>query len=494
LELTTEIQIMLRVFNSLSRQKEDFIPVVPGHVGMYVCGPTVYDYPHIGHAKPYVAFDVIVRYLRYLGYNVRYVQNITDVGHLTDDADQGEDKIEKRAAIQRVQPMELAEFFIAEHFWALDALGCLRPNISPRATAHIPEIIQMCQRLIDLGHAYEVDGSVYFDVSSFPQYGKLSNRRPEDQEAGVRVEVAAGKRNPADFALWKKAEPGHILSWPSPWGLGYPGWHIECSVMSMKYLGETFDIHGGGVEHVFPHHEDEIAQSEAATGKPFVRYWLHNGMITVDGVKMSKSLGNFTTIRDAVKKHPPQLLRFYIASQHYRSSTNFSDALLQDSQRALERLYSAVWNIDKALTEQRQEDTSASEEIEAAVTACRTRFLSAMDDDFNTPGAVAALFDLAAAVNRFTSGPAAAGLGGLRAARAAFDELGGILGITWPAPPVQEEAEGLAPQLIELLIEIRQDARNRRDWATADHIRSRLREIGILLEDQIQGGTTWRKA
>ncbi|MGQ9698457.1 MAG: cysteine--tRNA ligase [Armatimonadota bacterium] len=432
---------MLRVFNSLSRQKEDFVPVVPGHVGMYVCGPTVYDYPHIGHAKPYVAFDVIVRYLRYLGYNVRYVQNITDVGHLTDDADEGEDKIEKRAAIQKLQPMELAEFFIAEHFWALDTLGCLRPNISPRASAHIPEIIQMCQRLLDLGHAYEVDGSVYFDVSSFPQYGKLSNRRPEDQEAGVRVEVAAGKRNPADFALWKKAEPGHILTWPSPWGPGYPGWHIECSVMSMKYLGETFDIHGGGIEHVFPHHEDEIAQSEAATGKPFVRYWLHNGMITVNGVKMSKSLGNFTTIRDAVKKHPPQLLRFYIASQHYRSSTDFADTLLDNNRRALERLYAAIWNIDKALSEPRQEDKSASEDIKAAVSASSQRFLAAMDDDFNTPGAVAALFDLASTVNRFTSGPAAAGHEGLREARAAFNELGGILGISWPAPPPEEKAE-----------------------------------------------------
>ena len=479
----------------MSKQKEEFVPVVPGHVGIYVCGPTVYDYPHMGHAKPYIAFDVIVRYLRYLGYTVRYVQNITDVGHLTDDADEGEDKIEKRAAIQRVQPMELAEFFIAEHFWALDALGCVRPNLSPRASAHIPEIIQMCQILIEKGHAYEADGSVYFDVSSFPAYGKLSGRRPEDQEAGVRVEVAPGKKDPADFALWKKAEPGHILRWPSPWGEGYPGWHIECSVMSMKYLGETFDIHGGGVEHVFPHHENEIAQSEAATGKPFVKYWLHNGMITVNGVKMSKSLGNFITIRDAVKKYPPQLLRFYIASQHYRSSTNFSDDLLDDSRRALDRLTSAVWALDKAIAEPGPEDSSASSDIADAAEAAKQRFIAAMDDDFNTPGAVAALFELASAVNRFTSGAASLGKEGLRKARAVFDELGGILGITWPEPPSQkDETSGLAPKLIQLLIDVRQEARNRRDWATADSIRNRLRELGILLEDQIHGGTTWRIA
>jgi cysteinyl-tRNA synthetase len=485
---------MLRVFNSLSRQKEEFIPVVPGHVGMYVCGPTVYDYPHIGHAKVYISFDVIARYLRYLGNSVRYVQNITDVGHLTDDADEGEDKIERRAAVQRVQPMELAEYFTAEHFWALDALNCVRPNLSPRASAHIPEIIQACQALIERGHAYEADGNVYFDVSSFPGYGRLSNRRPEEQEAGARVEVAVEKRDPADFALWKKAGPGHIMRWPSPWGEGYPGWHIECSVMSMKYLGDTVDIHGGGLEHVFPHHEDEIAQSEALTGRQFVRYWLHNGMITVDGVKMSKSLGNFTTIREALEKHPAQLMRFFIASQHYRSSTNFSEVLLADNQRALERLYTALWNAERAQEEPRQEDEAASRDLEAAGAAARGRFLAAMNDDFNTPGAVASLFELATEVNRFTTGPGAGGREGMRQARAVFDELGGILGITWPGQPKMEEAEGLASELMEIITSLRQEARANRNWTMADQIRDKLKEAGILLEDHIQGGTTWRKA
>jgi len=485
---------MLRVTNSLTRQKEEFVPLTPGHVGMYVCGPTVYDYPHIGHAKSYVSFDVIVRYLRHSGYTVRYVQNITDVGHLTDDADEGEDKLVRRAAVQRVQPMELAERFIAEHFWFLDTLNCVRPNLSPRASAFIPEIIEACQKLIATGHAYVADGAVYFDVSSFPGYGKLSNRRPEEQEAGVRVEVAPGKRSPADFALWKKAEPGHILKWNSPWGEGYPGWHIECSVMSMKYLGETLDIHGGGIEHVFPHHEDEIAQSESLTGKQFVRYWLHNGMITVDGVKMGKSLGNFVTVRDAVKKHSPQLLRFYVASQHYRSSTNFSDQLLADSQRALDRLYSAVWAAQRAIAEPRPEDQEASKDMAAVAAAARERFLAAMDDDFNTPGAVAALFELASEVNRFTSGAGAGAKEGLKQALSAFNELGEVLGIVWPEPPTPSHTEGLASVLMEILLQLRQEARDRRDWTTADHIRDMLKEAGIQLEDRVGGGTTWRKA
>ncbi len=292
----------LMVYNSLTRKSEPFVPLAEGKVHMYVCGPTVYASAHIGHAKTYVSFDVIVRYLRYSGYRVRYVQNITDVGHLIDS---GEDRILKGAARERLEPMELVERYTREYFEDMDSLGVVRPDISPRASAHIPEQIELTRRLLETGHAYEANGSVYFDVRSFPEYGKFSGRRLEEQEEGKRVEARDEKKNAEDFALWKKADPEHILRWPSPWGWGYPGWHIECSAMSTKYLGETFDIHGGGVDNIFPHNECEIAQAEAATGKPFARYWLLTGSLTVGGVKMSKSLKNFITIRDALGEVPP---------------------------------------------------------------------------------------------------------------------------------------------------------------------------------------------
>ena len=290
---------MLKVHNSLGRKLQEFKPLREGFVGIYVCGPTVYGHCHIGHAKSYVSFDVIVRYLRYLGYHVRYVQNITDVGHLTDDADMGEDKIGVKAREMGIEPMEVAEMFTRSYFEDMDALNVQRPDISPRASGHIPEQIELVKALLDKGHAYEVEGNVYFDVPSFPEYGKLSGRSLDELAEGERVEGREDKRHPADFALWRRAEPGHLMRWNSPWGAGFPGWHLECSVMSTKYLGETADIHGGGIENSFPHHEDEIAQTEAATGKPFVRYWLHNGMVTVNGQKMGKSLGNFITLKDA---------------------------------------------------------------------------------------------------------------------------------------------------------------------------------------------------
>src|SRR5437763_972293 len=293
----------LTIYNTLTRRKEPFEPREENRVSMYVCGPTVYDYPHIGHAKSYIAFDLVVRYLRHLGYDLLYVQNITDVGHLTDDADEGENKIQKRARLRRLEPMALVETFTREYFAAMDALNVLRPDISPRASGHIPEMIELIRRLIESGHAYEAEGNVYFDAASFPEYGKLSRRRIEEQEASGRVEVGAGKRGAADFALWKAADAEHLMRWPSPWGWGYPGWHIECSAMSMKYLGETLDIHGAGVDNLFPHNEDEVAQSEAATRRPFVRFWMHNGSVLVGGEKMSKSKGNFTTIADAIEQY-----------------------------------------------------------------------------------------------------------------------------------------------------------------------------------------------
>ncbi|MCK5225922.1 MAG: cysteine--tRNA ligase, partial [Planctomycetes bacterium] len=281
------------LYNSLTRTKEEFKPLKKGKAGVYVCGPTVYGHAHLGHAKSYVSFDILVRYMRYLGYSVTYVQNITDVGHLTDDADQGEDKLAVAAEKEKKHPMALAEFYTRSFFEDMDSLNCVRPDISPRASGHIIEQIELVKKLLKKGFAYEVNGSVYFDVSKFKDYGKLSGRNVEDMLAGARVEVSPEKKAPADFALWKKAEPNHIMQWPSPWGMGYPGWHLECSAMSMKYLGSTIDIHGGGLENQFPHHECEIAQSEAANGVPFVRYWLHNNMVTVDGQKMGKSLNNF---------------------------------------------------------------------------------------------------------------------------------------------------------------------------------------------------------
>ncbi|MDQ1273815.1 MAG: cysteinyl-tRNA synthetase, partial [Planctomycetota bacterium] len=339
----------LKFYNSLTRKKEVFVPVQEGRVNMYVCGPTVYDHPHIGHAKSYVSFDVIVRYLRYLSYKVRYVQNITDVGHLTDNADTGEDKILKRAQRERLEPAELVEIYTRSYFEDMDALSNVRPDISPRATAHIPEQIELVERLIEKGYAYISNGSVYFDVNKFKEYGKLSGRKQEELEAGARIEINPEKRNPSDFALWKKAEPAHIMRWKSPWGEGFPGWHLECSAMSMKYLGQTLDIHGGGLENTFPHHECEIAQSEAANELPFVRYWIHNNMVTVNGQKMGKSLGNFITLKDAFKKYHPLTIRFFILTTHYRSPLDFSDEALDAANKGLERLHNTIKNLRERL-------------------------------------------------------------------------------------------------------------------------------------------------
>ena len=325
----------LVIYNVLTREKEPFKPVLEGHVFMYVCGPTVYDYSHLGHAKTYVAFDVIVRWLRYSGYKVRYVQNITDVGHLLDD---GEDRILKGARRERVEPMELVERYMRAYFEDMDALGVQRPDISPRASAHIPEQIEMIQTLIEKGYAYEVNGSVYFSVESFPEYGKLSGRRIEEMEAGKRVAVRDEKRHPMDFALWIKAPPNHVLQWPSPWGRGYPGWHIECSAMSTKYLGQPFDIHGGGIDNIFPHNEAEIAQSECAHGVTFANYWVLTGSLLVNGVKMSKSLGNFVTIKEALKTYRPEALRYFILTGKYSNPADYSAESLAAASKGVERL------------------------------------------------------------------------------------------------------------------------------------------------------------
>lgn len=480
----------LKIYNTLTRKKELFVPLREGEVGMYVCGPTVYDHAHIGHAKTYVSFDAVVRYLRVLGYNVLYIQNITDVGHLTDDADAGEDKIAKRAALRRVEPMALVETYMRSYFEDMDALNVARPDISPRASGHIPEQIELVRTLIEKGHAYEANGSVYFSVASFPAYGKLSGRRPEAQKEGARVGVNPEKRDPADFALWKRAEPGHILRWPSPWGAGFPGWHAECSAMATKYIGETLDIHGGGLDNVFPHHECEIAQSEAGTGKPFVRYWMHNNMVTVDGVRMGKSLGNFVTIKDALKRFPPMAVRFFVLSSHYRSPLDFSEEALSAAERGLNRLFAAIREVRARMrgAESGEPGGAFMDKLETAKAA----FLEAMDDDFNTAGAVGVLFDLTRAVNSLLHSGDPIQRETLFAIDALYIALGGdILGIV---PETFEEADrsDLEEPLMDLLIDVREELRRAKQWALSDTIRDRLSGIGVVLEDGPEG-TVWNR-
>jgi cysteinyl-tRNA synthetase len=476
----------LQVYNTLTRRKVTFIPLQEGQVKMYVCGPTVYDHAHIGHAKLYVSMDVIVRYLRFKGLRVRYVQNITDVGHLLDT---GEDRILKGAARERVEPMELVEFYMRSYFADMDALGMTRPDISPRASAHIPEQIQITQALIDMGYAYEVNGSVYFDVTKWKEYGKLSGRKVEELEEGARVAVREEKRHPADFALWKKAEPEHILRWHSPWGVGFPGWHVECTAMSTKYLGETFDIHGGGLENIFPHNECEIAQSEAWTGKPFARYWLLAGSLTIDGVKMSKSLGNYVTIKDALNKYRAEAIRFFILSSHYRNPVDYSVEALDAAEAGLQRLLGPVALVRKRLRAAPVGEANSG--VLELLDNQRERFIDAMDDDFNSPAALAVLFDLTTEVNKLFNSDVKLSRGTLEAIEGTYQSLGGrVLGVV-PDWFQQEANLDLVDGLVKMLIEMRAEARAARNFERADEIRDQLAALGVVLEDR-PDGTTWR--
>jgi cysteinyl-tRNA synthetase len=492
----------LKLYNSLTRKKEEFKPISEGRVGIYVCGPTVYGHAHLGHAKSYVSFDILVRYLRYLGFSVTYVQNITDVGHLTDDADAGEDKIAVQAKKEKKHPMAIAEAYTRSYFEDMDKLNCVRPDISPRASGHVVEQIEMVKTLLAKGFAYEVNGSVYFDISKFPDYGKLSGRNVEEMQAGARVEVSDEKKHPADFALWKKAEPNHIMQWPSPWGMGFPGWHLECSVMSTKYLGQPFDIHGGGLENQFPHHECEIAQAQAANGKPFARFWVHNNMVTVDGQKMGKSLGNFITLKQLFadidepkhdklsRKYDPLAVRQLILNSHYRSPIDFSDAALTAAQSGYDKIEEAVRNI-------RREFNSAPEgtidkKIDEQLSQLKTKFEEAMNDDLNTSVALSVIFDLVRLANQLIDNKNST-KETLNKVDEAFRKLGGdCLGI------VKEQYaqaginnEKLIDCLVKGLIEQRNNARKKKDFAASDAIRDRLSEAGIVLEDG-PSGTTWR--
>jgi cysteinyl-tRNA synthetase len=483
----------LTVYNYLTRRREEFKPIHQGRVSIYVCGPTIYDHAHIGHAKVYISFDTIVRYLRYLGYQVRYVQNITDVGHLSDDADEGEDKILRRAARDRIEPMELVETYMRSYFEDMDALNVVRPNISPRPSCHILEQIELAELLLDRGHAYEANGSIYFDVSSWPEYGKLSGRKVEEQEEGARVAVNPDKRNPADFAIWKRAEKGHILRWPSPWGWGYPGWHVECSVMATKYLGQPFDIHGGGLENIFPHNECEVAQTEAATGEAFCNYWLLNNMVTVDGVKMGKSLGNAIYVKELLERFDPNTIRFFVLSGHYRSVADFSEEALAAAGRGLERLTGTVRLVHDRLRD--AQDDQIDPGWQARLDGARAQFEEAMDDDFNTPRAIAALFDLSREVNTLLNSEQPVRRATLEAIGALYQKLGGeVLGLRLDAGAGSGAAQAagqLVDGLVRMLIDMRQQARQARNWAQADAIRDRLAALGIALEDGAEG-TRWR--
>ncbi|WP_273857344.1 cysteine--tRNA ligase [Photobacterium sp. GSS17] len=459
---------MLKIYNSLTRQKEEFKPIQPGKVGMYVCGVTIYDLCHIGHGRTFVSFDVVSRYLRYLGYDLTFVRNITDI----------DDKIIKRAAENGESCDSLTERLIGEMYADFDALGMKRPDIEPRATAYIAEIIAMCERLIERGFAYVADnGDVMFEVSKFDEYGKLSKQDLDQLQAGARVDIETAKRSPLDFVLWKMSKPGEP-TWESPWGPGRPGWHIECSAMNSAILGDHFDIHGGGSDLQFPHHENEIAQSCCATGSKYVNTWMHSGMVMVDREKMSKSLGNFFTIRDVLAHYDAETVRYFLMSGHYRSQLNYSEDNLKQARSALERLYTALRGLDAVA------EANGGEEFV-------TRFKEAMNDDFNTPEAYSVLFDMAREINRLKGEDEAAAAG--LAAR--MREMADVLGLLSQEP--EAFLQGGAGQdedvaEIEALIQQRLDARAAKDWAAADEARDKLAAMGIILEDGPQG-TTWRR-
>jgi cysteinyl-tRNA synthetase len=490
----------LRLYNTLSGGKEEFVPLQPGHVGMYVCGVTVYDYCHVGHARANIVFDIIYRYLQFSGFNVTYVRNYTDV----------DDKIINRANERGIDSILLAEEFIRAFDEDMDALGLQKPTIEPKATQHIGQIITLVERLIAGGRAYASGGDVYYAVESFPDYLKLSKRNIDEMRAGARIALGEHKRHPMDFALWKAAKAGEP-AWESPWGPGRPGWHIECSAMSMQYLGETFDIHGGGKDLVFPHHENEIAQSEGATGKPFVKYWLHNGFVNVNHEKMSKSLGNFFTIRDILKEYDAEVLRFFILTAHYRSPIDFSDQNMKEARAGLTRFYEAMNAAEMVLVRgeaHRSDDSTSTADVQESLPLIEDfsrRFSEAMDDDFNTALALAHLFDLVRIINRLTvavdnrSTPGTQSA--LRLACSELQRLGNVLGLFTSAPSVWLEKQkhaglgeetGMSSEEIEGLLRERQEARANRDFARSDQIREELAAKGILLLDSAQG-TTWKR-
>lgn len=459
----------MKIYNTLTRKKEEFVPITPGKVKMYSCGPTVYNYFHIGNARPFIIFDTLRRYLEYIGYDVTFVQNFTDI----------DDKMIKNANEQGITVKELADKFIAEYFKDAKGLGIKEATIHPKATENMDAIISTVNTLVDKGYAYESNGDVYFETKKFSEYGKLSKQPLEDLEAGARIDVTDVKRNPTDFALWKAKKEGEP-AWESPWGEGRPGWHIECSAMVNKFLGETIDIHSGGQDLIFPHHENEIAQSECANGKPFARYWMHNGYINVDNEKMSKSKGNFFTVRDVAKKYDYEVIRFFMLSAHYRSVINFADELLAQSKSGLDRLYNCLYNLEFLTEKSKKRPLTPEEETaKTEILSFKDKFCAAMDDDLNTADAIAALFDLVKYLNSANKETWPKEL--YDVSIGLMRELGGVLGI------FHRQQEDTIPERAKELIEQRKEARAQKDWAKADEIRDELLLLRIEVADTRQG-------
>ena len=494
----------LVIYNTLTRQKERFEPLHAPNVGMYVCGPTVYGDPHLGHARPAITFDVLFRYLRHLGYKVRYVRNITDVGHLEHDADEGEDKIAKKARLEQLEPMEIAQYYTRRYHQAMDAMGVLRPSIEPCATGHIIEQQQLVQQILDRGFAYESNGSIYFDIEAYNkqyQYGILSGRSLENvKDASRELDGVGEKRHQADFALWKKAQPEHIMRWPSPWSEGFPGWHCECTAMGRKYLGEEFDIHGGGMDLVFPHHECEIAQAQASMGHQAVRYWMHNNMITINGQKMGKSLGNFITLEQFFtgqhellsKPYSPMTIRFFILSAHYRGTVDFSDEALQAAEKGLEKLTNAISDLERIVPA-----ANCDADTERIVKSLRERCYDAMNDDLATPLVISILFEAATVVNKLVDHKATICPDCLQELCNVMNLFAGdILGLTvrnaqFADQGRQETREKAFGKVVDMVLELRAKAKAQKDWATSDQIRDALAQAGFEVKDT-KDGVTWK--
>lgn len=481
----------LQLYNTLSRKKEAFEPLHPTHVGMYVCGPTVYGDPHLGHARPAITFDIVFRYLQHLGFKVRYVRNITDAGHLENDADVGEDKIAKKARLEQLEPMEVVQFYTLRYHQAVEALNCLPPSIEPRATGHIIEQIEMVKKILDNGLAYEVNGSVYLDVNKYNEqfpYGKLSGRNLEDTLENTRaLDGQSEKKSPVDFAIWKKAAPEHIMRWPSPWGEGFPGWHLECSAMSSKYLGNSFDIHGGGMDLVFPHHEAEIAQSNACNDCDPAKYWMHNNMITINGQKMGKSLGNalnleqfFTGDHELLERaYSPMTIRFFILQAHYRSTVDFSNEALQAAEKGMAKLMNAYETL---------QGLSASDTSSYDVATLKDKCYAAMNDDFNTPILISHLFDGVRIINSAKDGKEQLTANDLADLKALFQTfVSNVLGLK-----SAKEAAGndLTNEVMDIVLQLRSKAKATKDWDSADLIRDELNKLNIQVKDG-KDGSSW---
>ncbi len=482
----------LQIYNTLSRKKEVFTPLHPGKVGLYVCGPTVYGKAHLGHARPAVTYDLLYRYLLHLGYKVRYVRNITDVGHLANDADEGEDKIAKKARLEELEPMEIVQLYTNDYHKNMERLNVLSPSIEPRATGHIIEQIEVIEKIIASGYAYESKGSVYFDVEKYAQdypYGELSGRKIEDLQANTRnLDGQDEKHSPLDFAIWKKAAPEHIMRWPSKWSDGFPGWHLECTAMSCKYLGETFDIHGGGMDLTFPHHEAEIAQAKAANGHDAVRYWMHNNMITLNGQKMGKSLGNAISLDEFLSgDHPlleqaysPMTIRFFMLMAHYRSTLDFSNEALKAAEKGMERLLKATETLEKI---------EASDKSTINVDELSTKCYAAMNDDLNSPIAIAHLFDGVKMINTIADGNASISEADLDKLKSLYNTfVFDLFGLNRPEGAQNANVEAF-DSAIDLLLQLRQDAKTNKDWDTADKIRNELTKLGFTIKDSKEGST-----